>query len=49
MTGCKGNPVDIAPRYSGILYAIGNTVGNISGFAAPQAVGVLLASGVSKL
>lgn len=40
--GCKANTVDIAPKYGGITYGISNTIANISGFLAPQVVGLML-------
>ncbi|XP_076803041.1 sialin-like isoform X1 [Clavelina lepadiformis] len=43
--GCKANTIDIAPKYGGIVYGISNTVANISGFLAPQVVGLLLLDG----
>jgi ACS family sodium-dependent inorganic phosphate cotransporter-like MFS transporter 5 len=35
------NPVDIGPRYSGIIFGISNTLASATGFAAPYMVGVL--------
>ena len=36
------NYVDISPHYVGILYAIGNTISNVAGIAAPIVAGRLL-------
>ena len=47
VSGCRANPVDIAGKFSGIVYSISNTVANMAGFLAPQVAGILLASGVS--
>ena len=46
MPGCKASTLDIAPKYGGIVYGISNTIANISGFLAPQVVGLLLLDGV---
>jgi len=40
--GCKSGTMDIAPDYSGIVFAVANTMGNIPGFVAPTVVGFLL-------
>jgi len=40
--GCQANTSDIAPKYSGILYGISNTLAAIPGFLAPQIAGVIL-------
>jgi len=40
--GCKSGMLDIAPAYSGIVFAVANTMGNIPGFVAPTVVGFLL-------
>jgi len=45
ISGCRANPVDIAGKFSGIVYSISNTVANMAGFLAPQVAGILLASG----
>ena len=45
----KANNVDIAPKFSGMVCSYTNTIANISGFAAPQIVSFLLATGVSNL
>ena len=47
-SGMKANNVDIAPKCSGMVCGYTNTIANICGFAAPQAVSILLASGVSS-
>lgn len=36
------NFVEIAPPYAGTIFGITNSLANISGFAAPYVVGVLL-------
>ncbi|XP_052770879.1 sialin-like [Mya arenaria] len=47
MSGCQYgsgfivNPVDIAPRYAGIIFGISNTTGTLGGFLAPMAIGYL--------
>ncbi|XP_045163989.2 sialin-like [Mercenaria mercenaria] len=47
MSGCQYgsgfivNPVDIAPRYAGIILAISNTTGSLGGFFAPLAIGII--------
>lgn len=47
MSGCQYgsgfivNPVDIAPRYAGIILAISNTTGSLGGFFAPVAIGII--------
>ena len=54
MSGCQYgsgfivNPVDIAPRYAGIIFGISNTTGTLGGFLAPIVIG-LITTDVSKL
>ncbi|XP_053379219.1 sialin-like [Mercenaria mercenaria] len=40
-SGFMVNPVDIAPRYAGIILAISNTAGSLCGFFAPFAIGFI--------
>jgi ACS family sodium-dependent inorganic phosphate cotransporter-like MFS transporter 5 len=47
MSGCQYgsgfivNPVDIAPRYAGIIFGISNTSGTLGGVLAPVAIGII--------
>ncbi|XP_053390940.1 sialin-like [Mercenaria mercenaria] len=47
MSGCQYgsgfivNPVDIAPRYAGIIIGIASTTGSLAGFFAPLAIGFI--------
>ncbi|KAL4231338.1 hypothetical protein ACF0H5_008917 [Mactra antiquata] len=47
MSGCQYgsgfivNPVDIAPRYAGVIFGISNTTGTLGGFLAPIAIGII--------
>jgi ACS family sodium-dependent inorganic phosphate cotransporter-like MFS transporter 5 len=47
-SGYGVNPLDIAPRYSGEIYGISNTVGTLSGILAPIAVGYLTTNGTKS-
>lgn len=40
--GSKANMLDFAPKYSGAIFAVSNTLANTSGFLAPQLTGHLL-------
>lgn len=40
-SGFVVNPVDIAPRYAGIIFGISNTTGTLGGFLAPLAIGII--------
>jgi len=40
--GSKSNMLDFAPKYSGAIFAVSNTLANTSGFLAPQVTGHLL-------
>lgn len=47
MSGCQYgsgfivNPVDIAPRYAGIIFGISNTTGTLGGVLAPVVIGII--------
>jgi len=45
VVGMRANVLDIAPLCSGVVVSYTNTVGNISGFAAPQVATAFLKSG----
>jgi ACS family sodium-dependent inorganic phosphate cotransporter-like MFS transporter 5 len=38
-SGCFVNYMEVAPRYAGTIFAIGNSLGSITGFVAPFLVG----------
>lgn len=40
-SGIKVNTLDLAPRYAGVIMALTNGVGGISGIFAPYIVGVM--------
>ncbi|KAL8591613.1 hypothetical protein ACOMHN_030499 [Nucella lapillus] len=40
-SGWMVNPVDIAPRYAGLIFGISNTMATIPGFLAPMAIGYI--------
>ena len=49
MAGAKPNLNDLGPQYASILMGIANTVGNMTGFLAPNVAGYFLTSfGVVK-
>lgn len=48
-SGFQVNHLDIAPRYAGVLMAITNTFGTISGIVSPYVVGLLTNNKVNVL
>ena len=40
-SGWMVNPVDIAPRYAGVIFGISNTFATVPGFVAPIVIGLI--------
>ena len=47
--GFMVNPMDIAPKYAGIIIGISNTFSTVPGFAGPALVGIMTKNEVRKL
>ena len=48
-TGFMVNPLDIAPKYAGIIIGISNCVSTMPGFIGPSLVGIITKNDVSNL
>ena len=47
LQGFSVSPLDIAPKYAGLLFGLSNTAGTVAGILAPITVGLLTENDVS--